>query len=251
MPVDARGIIPEEMEKILKQLDRPIKFLYVIPTGQNPTSATLTVARKKEIYRLACEYDFLILEDDPYYYLTFTQDHNNVKDSDISFLSMDTEGRVLRFDSISKVLGGGLRVGWCTGPAPLIERIHLHMQATALSASGLAQVAVSKLLNHTWGMRGLEKHVLQVQNLYRSKRDDFLECIEKYLKGYVEYSVPEAGMFLWMRIIDVEDTKELVMKQAMAKNVCLVAGEAFSPNGEKSSYVRAAFSLESKQNMDM
>ena len=64
----------------------------------------------------------LILEDDPYYYLQFGDDRP------ASFLSMDIEGRVLRFDSFSKVLSSGLRLGFVTGPPQLIERINLHMQ---------------------------------------------------------------------------------------------------------------------------
>jgi kynurenine/2-aminoadipate aminotransferase len=247
IPIDALGIIPEQLEKTVQQIGKPIKFIYTIPTGQNPTSATLTLERKKQIYQIACQYDFLILEDDPYYYLTFGKE----KAFETSFLSMDTEGRVLRFDSMSKVLGGGLRVGWCTGPSELVRQIHLHMQATALSGSGLAQVAVAKLLKHTWGMKGLEEHAKYVQELYQTKRDDLIACIEKYLKGYVEYSVPEAGMFIWMKLLDVPDSKPFVMEHLMARNVCLVPGEAFSPNREQSAYVRAAFSLESKENMEM
>ena len=72
------------------------------------------------------EYNLIILEDDPYFFLQYLPNRPS------SFLSLDTEGRVLRFDSFSKVLSSGIRLGFVTGPPPLIERINLHMQVSNL-----------------------------------------------------------------------------------------------------------------------
>ena len=84
----------------------------------------------------------LILEDDPYYYLQFLHG-----DRPPSFLSLDTDGRVLRFDSFSKVLSSGLRLGFISGPQQLVERIQLHMQCSVLHASSMSQVVAHQLLN--------------------------------------------------------------------------------------------------------
>ena len=102
----------------------------------------LTQERRNEIYQLASEHDMLILEDDPYYYLQFLQG-----DRPPSFLSLDTEGRVLRFDSFSKVLSSGLRLGFISGPPQLVERIVLHMQCSVLHASSMSQIIAHELLN--------------------------------------------------------------------------------------------------------
>ena len=102
----------------------------------------LTESRRKEIYQLAAEHDMLILEDDPYYYLQFLPG-----DRPPSFLSLDTDGRVLRFDSFSKVLSSGLRLGFVSGPQQLVERIQLHMQCSVLHASSMSQVVAHQLLN--------------------------------------------------------------------------------------------------------
>jgi len=109
-------------KKLMDNVEAKPKFIYVNPTGANPTGVVLPESRRKEIYELVTEHDMLILEDDPYYFLHF----GDIRPP--SFLSMDTEGRVIRFDSFSKVLSSGLRLGFVTGPAPLIERINLHMQ---------------------------------------------------------------------------------------------------------------------------
>lgn len=57
-----------------------------------------------------------------------------------SFLSLDTDGRVIRFDSLSKVLSSGIRLGYVTGPRELVEPITYHMQVSVLHASSLSQV---------------------------------------------------------------------------------------------------------------
>jgi kynurenine/2-aminoadipate aminotransferase len=84
----------------------------LIPTGQNPSGATTPTSRREAIYKLASEYDILILEDDPYWNLRFPSPGSPPLKS---FLSMDVDGRVLRFDSLSKVISSGLRIGWVTG----------------------------------------------------------------------------------------------------------------------------------------
>lgn len=110
--------------------------------GSNPTGTTMPLERRQEIYRICCQYNILILEDDAYCFMHFLEE--NVP----SFLSMDTEGRVLRFDSFSKVLSSGLRLGWVTGPKPLVKIIEMHIQSSYLHSSTLSQVRVVKSF---WG----------------------------------------------------------------------------------------------------
>ena len=83
-----------------------------------------------------------------------------------SFLSIDEDRRVLRFDSFSKVLSSGIRLGFMTGPKPLIDRTLLHVQVSVLHASSLSQVIISEMLD-MWGVEGLEKHIAEVEEFYR------------------------------------------------------------------------------------
>lgn len=116
---------------------------------------------------------------------------------------MDVDGRVLRFDSLSKILSAGLRLGWVTGPKELVDRIIIHTTVTNLQVSGVPQAMAATLLQH-WGIDGFYKHAESVSNFYREKRDLFLECAERRLKGYAEWTVPEAGkcsvMLCWQYI---------------------------------------------------
>ncbi|KAL0483171.1 2-aminoadipate aminotransferase [Acrasis kona] len=253
IPIDGDGIIPEQLEIVLKnhfsdKNPKPIKFLYTIPTGQNPSGATLTVQRKKQIYKLAQQYNFLILEDDPYFYLNLEESGDN--DSMTTFLSMDVDGRVLRFDSLSKVLSSGLRIGWLTAHKTLIDRIHLHMQTSSLHTSGLSQKVASKLLSKVWGQEGFDNHVRTVRKLYRGRRDEFLGYVDKHLGEHVSYNKPKAGMFVWLKFNHIPDAKQFIEERTREKRVLLVPGQAFDPHYKPSPYARASYSVESSENME-
>ncbi|XP_070613533.1 kynurenine/alpha-aminoadipate aminotransferase, mitochondrial isoform X2 [Erythrolamprus reginae] len=253
VPSDQHGMIPKALKEVLsgwgpedvKKLknDTP-KFLYTIPNGGNPTGASLTTERKKEIYQLARQYDFLIIEDDPYYFLQFG------KPRAPTFLSMDIDGRVIRTDSFSKILSSGLRIGFLTGPKPLIDRVILHIQVSTMHTSTFTQLMITQLLQQ-WGLKGFLDHVDSVVDFYKQQRDVMLSSADKWLKGLADWHVPAAGMFLWIKIKGVPDTQELIMKKALEKQVLLVPGCSFNINSsDPSSHVRASFSLSSPSQID-
>ncbi|XP_053258818.1 kynurenine/alpha-aminoadipate aminotransferase, mitochondrial isoform X2 [Podarcis raffonei] len=253
VPSDQHGIIPKALKEVLSRWSpedakKPNsslpKFLYTIPNGGNPTGASLTTDRKKDIYQLARQYDFLIIEDDPYYFLQFE------KPWAPTFLSMDIDGRVIRTDSFSKILSSGLRIGFLTGPKPLIDRVILHIQVSTMHTSTFTQLMIAQLLQQ-WGQKGFLDHVDGVVDFYKKQRDVMLVAADKWLKGLADWHSPAAGMFLWMKIKGVPDTQELIMKKALEKQVLLVPGRAFNINSsDPSSYVRASFSLSSPSQID-
>ena len=104
------------------------------PTGGNPTGTVLTDSRKRQIYELAETYNFLILEDDPYSFVHF------LDKPPTTFLELDTKGRVIRLDSISKVISPGLRLGVVTAHKEIIKKLTVHMETTSIHPSSLSQV---------------------------------------------------------------------------------------------------------------
>ena len=126
---------------------RALRYSQVASIGQNPTSGVLSIARRKAIYVLCVKYDVLIIEDDPYWYLQYpsanpsrfaasTHDpspylNSHKKSSGYpfldslvpSYLSVDTEGRVVRLDTFSKTVAPGCRLGWITTQPNLCERL--------------------------------------------------------------------------------------------------------------------------------
>ena len=242
---DAHGLIPSALQKRLADLKhspRKPKVLYTIPTGSNPTGGSMSLERKREVYRLAQEHNLIILEDDPYYYLQFGPRSQ-------SLLSMDTDGRVLRFDSFSKIISSGLRLGWATGPAPLIERLNLHMQATSLHPSGISQVVLLAILENL-KHDGFLTHTGSVSAFYKKRMEAFQAAAQKHLTGLAEWNTPSAGMFCWIKLLGIEDSFSLIQEKAVKEKVLLVPGSSFAADGQKSPFVRASFSTATPQQMD-
>ncbi|XP_070553938.1 kynurenine/alpha-aminoadipate aminotransferase, mitochondrial-like isoform X2 [Ptychodera flava] len=235
---------PSDVSKPREEVPDIPRILCLIPNGGNPTGAGLTMERRKEIYEIARKYNLLIIEDDPYYYLQFSKPRLP------SLLSLDEDGRVIRSDSFSKILSSGLRLGFITGPKKLLERVKLHMQASILHTSSLSQILAIKLLDQ-WGLDGFRNHVDEVSQFYLERRNILLAAAEKWLTGLAEWNNPRGGMFLWMKLLGIDDTYKMIKERAMEKEVLFVPGrDFFSDSTKKSSYVRAAFSLSTPEQMD-
>ena len=128
--------------------------------GQNPTGVMLSVERRKAIYAVCVEYDVLIIEDDPYWYLQYPSatesqlNHNTPKSSGFAFLdslvpsylSVDYQGRVIRLDTFSKTVAPGCRLGWITAQPALIDKILLYTQTCTQQPSGFVQSMIAQLV---------------------------------------------------------------------------------------------------------
>ncbi|KAF7972431.1 hypothetical protein HWV62_18000 [Athelia sp. TMB] len=246
---DANGISVTSLRSILENWPagkpKP-KCLYTVPYGCNPTGMTASLERRKEVLALARQHDFLILEDDPYYYLYYGKAPRPP-----SYFALELQeaevGRVLRFDSLSKILSAGCRIGIASGPEPLITAINRHTSTANLSANGLAQAIVLKLLT-SWGYDGFLTHTRGVSEFYRGRRDVFEAAMQKHLQGLAEWTSPEAGMFKLLlsrpgATAVEDDSAEIIRIHALEKGVLALPGTAFLPNGRKTAYVRASFSL--------
>ncbi|KAJ3559125.1 hypothetical protein NM688_g522 [Phlebia brevispora] len=253
---DAKGISSESLRRVLENwpASKPKpKVLYTVPYGCNPTGMTAALERRREVLSLAREHDFIILEDDPYYYLYYG-DAPRVP----SYFNLELEqpevGRVLRFDSLSKILSSGIRIGFLCGPEPLLQAIDMHTAVASLQTPSLTQTISYALLN-AWGYDAFKQHTEAVSQFYRGKRDVFEAAMKKYLGGLAEWSTPEAGMFFWFKLrlgADGEegDSASIIREKAVEKGVLALPGTAFLPNGQKTAYVRASFSLLSPEDVD-
>ncbi|CAF1131483.1 unnamed protein product [Rotaria sp. Silwood1] len=212
------------------------KALYTIPNGSNPTGASMNLERKKAIYEIAKKYNLLIIEDDPYYFLQFTKPAP-------SFLSMDIDGRVIRLDSMSKVLSAGMRLGFVTAPIPLWQKLVYHQQVTSMHASSLSQMLALKLFEK-WNLSGFNEHTQRISKFYQNQKTLMVNAINKHLKGMVTFNEPTAGMFIWLKINGIEDTRKLIYEKALRQEVLLLPGSAFFFDQSKSyPFVRVSYSL--------
>lgn len=254
---DAQGVCSSSLRSILENwpVGKPKpRIFYTVPYGCNPTGMTATIERRREVLELAREYNLLILEDDPYFYLYFGK-----AERPPSYFKLELEqpevGRVLRFDSLSKILSAGMRIGFVSGPKPILDVMDLHTATVNLQPSSLAQ-SIALALLEKWGYDEFYAHTKAVSEFYREKRDVFEKAMRAHLSGLAEWGTPEAGMFFWFKLLlnpdsDEEgDSKELIEKKAYEGGVLALPGAVFLPNGRKSAYVRAAFSLSTAEQVN-
>ncbi len=209
--VEEDGMDLDALEELLKST--PIRMVYTISTFQNPTGITMSLAKRKRLLALADEYDFYILEDNPYYELRFRGE--NIP----SIKSMDTEGRVIYAGTFSKILSPGLRIGFAVAPNEILEKMVICKQGSDVHTSVLPQMIASEYMRKY----DMDAHIKESCEVYRKRCDKMLSSLEKYFPEGCTWTHPEGGIFLWVRLPEHIDTNEL-LKKAVEKKVAFVAG---------------------------
>ncbi len=216
---DAEGIIIEKLEEALKK-EKNVRFLYTIPTFHNPTGKTLSLERRKAIYELACKYNIIILEDNPYGELRF-------KGKDVPTIkSMDTEGRVIYSGSFSKILSAGIRLGFVSANKTIISKMTVAKQVSDVHTNQFFQILADKYLEKY----DLDDHIARICELYGKKsalmRNGLLES-SKGISDKVSYTDPEGGLFMWAELPKGFDV--IAFSKVLLENcVAIVPGVAFA-----------------------
>ena len=212
VPVESDGLDTEKLEELLKA-HKNIKLLYTISTFQNPSGITLSAEKRKKILELAEKYDFLIYEDNPYGELRFSGEEVP------TLKSMDKSGRVIYFGSFSKILAPGMRLGFTSAPAPLLERMIICKQTQDVHTNVLSQMIAYEFVTRN----SIDEHIAKLREAYGKKCKLMMDCMDKYFPSEVKHTCPEGGLFLYCTMPDGYDSKEL-MKKALDKNVAFVPG---------------------------
>ena len=234
VPVDADGLDTDALEQTLEMLaaegTRP-KLLYTVPDFQNPTGVTMTLARRRALLDVARRYDLVILEDAAYRDLGF--------DGTLppSLFALDTDGRVLRAGTYSKILAAGLRLGWLFGPREILPRL------IALKDDG-GTSPFTAYLAATYSLAGeLEPHIARLVESYRRKRDVMLAALARYFPQSVTWTVPAGGFFVWVTLPPGADAADL-LRAAREDGVDFLPGRSCFPDpADGASHLRLAFSL--------
>ena len=191
VPMDDIGIRVDLLEEELKKLadqGKRAKFIYCIPTHQNPAGCTLPLDRRERMVELAREYRTFILEDDAYGELWF----DNAPPPSLFALS---NGEVaVKVSSFSKILATGLRMGWSMGPSALISRM------SAVRFDMGSSVFLGRVIAETIRNGDLDRHVVNLRGIYKRKLERVEDGIRRYCAPYVTYSRPEGGFFLWLQL---------------------------------------------------
>lgn len=239
VPMDDEGMDMDKLEEVLATTER-VKFIYVIPTFQNPTGRTMSLERRRRLLELAKKYDVLILEDNPYFELRY--DGEPVA----AIKSMDTEGRVVYAGSYSKVLSPGMRIGYCIANREIINRMVVCKQVSDVHTNLYFQMLVAGYLERF----DLDAHIADMCALHRVKRDAMLHACEKYFDKRVTFTHPNGGLFIWCELPEGYDSFKLCQLITQKKVAC-VPGNAFSVDeSEVSNGFRMNFSQPSVEQIE-
>ena len=229
MKTDDEGLNPDW----LGEECRGARFAYVMPTFQNPSGRTISEERRRKLCEKAREYDFWLLEDDPYGEIYFGER------PPISLRAIAPE-RTIRMSSMSKVLAPGFRLGYFIGPKHVLAAMAEMKQAMDLHTATFTQLVTARVLNE-----GLFKeHLPMVRALYKSHAECMLKALDDFMpkRDDIEWTHPKGGMFIWLRLPESIDSADL-LKKVLATDVpaAFVPGAPFFAHEPKRNYCRLSF----------
>jgi 2-aminoadipate transaminase len=217
--LDDNGMNPENLEQVVKKVEsegKHVKLLYVIPSFQNPTSTMMPVERRQKILDIAKKYDFLILEDNPYGYISFEGPMPT------PIKGLDDEGRVMYTSTFSKIVSPGMRIGWLVAHKEFITKMVEAKSSTSISNTLISQYAAAKLFEK--GVVG--KQIEKMIKVYRKKRDVMLEALDASFPKEAKWNEPKGGLFLWVKLPAHVNATELLM-ESVNRGVAYIPGSNF------------------------
>lgn len=232
----ADGMDLTDLEDKLKKYSP--KFVYTIPTFQNPSGLTTSAEKRKAIYELCAKYHALILEDDPYCELRYEGEALP------SIKSFDRLGIVIKLMSYSKTISPGLRVGAVLADREIVHEFNLCKQGADVHTSNLSQYLVYEYIRRGY----LAPHIQEIRAMYKQQRDVMLEAVENCFPKEVCVNRPMGGLFVWCELPGKMDAKELFAK-CVERKVAFVPGGPFYARDPHKNTLRLNFSMPSKENI--
>ncbi|MDP6954161.1 MAG: PLP-dependent aminotransferase family protein [Alphaproteobacteria bacterium] len=219
--VDEDGMRADELERALAAMKsrgvRP-KYIYTIPTVQNPTGTVMSVERRHEILGLAAKYDVPIFEDDCYADLMWGERRPP------AIRALDDSGRVMYCGSFSKSLAPALRLGYLVADWPLLSRV---IPAKADGGTG----AIDQLAIADYAAEHFETHLVDLRQTLKAKCDAMVEALEAHFGVRAEFEVPRGGIFIWVTLPEAVDTTKLAAA-ALEEGVAVNPGADWSADPE-------------------
>ena len=230
MDMDEDGLIPESLEEVLK--NHKIKFVYTVPTFQNPTGRSISLERRKKIAGIIIKYGALLVEDDPYSNLRYTG-------KPLPAIKTMAPDNVVYITTLSKVLAPGLRIGVVAAPELISNWMVIVKQGVDLHTSTFSQAIAAEYLAGGY----LDDQLPRIIELYRPKHAAMLAALDKYFPDGFTFSKPEGGMFIWAEGPEGLNLVDSYWK-AVEQNVAYVPGKYFyTAEGEGLSTMRLNFTM--------
>ncbi len=232
---DAFGLVPDALDEKLKELARANvrpRFLYVIPSFQNPSGATWSRARRERVVAICDSASIPIVEDHAYAELCYEGERE-------PSLKSLTPTNVVFLHTFSKIFAPGARLGWAAADPDLVEKLGLAKLGTDQCANTLTQRLV-----YDYGRRGyIEDQVKAAIELYRRKRDLMEEAMRRHFPPETRWVHPLGGFFVWVALPVAVDTEALLPLAIEQEKTAFVAGPPFFADRSGKHFMRLSFSF--------
>ena len=229
IPTDEEGLIVEALEEELAKT-RPA-FLYIVPTHQNPSGATLAAERRLRLAELSAEQELLVVADEVYHLLTYEGA------APVPLAGFISEGNVISLGSFSKILAPGLRLGWIQAARKVLLPL---MECGMLDSGGGLNPFTSSLVRSALELGLQDRHLDHLRIEYKKRLQAMSSAVRRHLAGRVYFSQPKGGFYLWLRLTGDQDTAAL-LTAARRNKVRFVPGSSFSATGKARSHLRLSF----------
>ena len=213
MEMDDEGVIPESLEDAL--INNDIKFIYLIPTFQNPTGRSISLERRKQIAEIIIKHDAILFEDDPYSELRY-------RGNPLPPIASFAPENVIYASTLSKVFAPGLRIGFFTAPELIRKWLVLAKQGIDLHTSTFNQALAAEYITGGY----LYSHLPEIIDLYRPKQDAMIAAAAEFFPDNFITAKSDGGMFLWITGPAGFDMMDIYSK-AIENKVAFVPGKFF------------------------
>jgi 2-aminoadipate transaminase len=215
IPVDSHGMRMDALEAALADLKskgiKP-KYIYTIPTVQNPTASIMPLDRRKKLLELAERFDVAVFEDECYADLIWDGQRPP------SLYALDKTGRVVYVGTFSKTIAPALRVGYIVAPWTMMGQL-LSLKRDAGTG------ALEQMLLAEYCPKHFDAHLQRLNGILKDKLDVLIGALEEQFGTTAEFEVPPGGIFLWVKLPASVDTTKL-------SQIAAQTGVAINPGPE-------------------
>src|SRR3954453_8441190 len=236
VPFDRDGLDTDALERVLTRHE--VKLVALQTACQNPTGRDMSPARRERLAQLARERNFFVLEDGVYSDLHFESEPTRA-------LRELAPGHVLYVDSLSKTVGGGLRIGWIAARGPVFDRLALLKLETDFHSNTLSQHIAARYL----ASGGYARQLASTIPFYRERRDALLAALERHLAGEDRAEKPQGGHHVWLELVRPVDERAL-FREGVRHGVTFPPGSTVSPERTAQTTLRMSFSLLDPDELD-
>lgn len=229
VPVDDQGLDVDALERLVARHE--VKVCLLQTANQNPTGVDLSPERRQRLAALAVERNMFVVEDGVYGDLRFEGERPKA-------LRQDAPGHVIHINSLSKVVGGGLRIGWIAARGPVWGRLAVLKQSADFHTATITQHLAARYL----ASGAYERNLAAALPYYRDRRDAMMGALERHLAGEYHADAPHGGHHVWVTLARAVDERSLYT-EAVRQGVSFTPGGAVTAERRPRSSFRLSFSL--------